>query len=35
MDAAWCVARYADGDYTDVMLEEPQLDAPVHTEGSI
>jgi hypothetical protein len=35
MDAAWCAACYADGDYTDVMLEEPQLDTPVDTEGSI
>ena len=35
MDAARCAARYADGDYTDVMLNEPQLEAPIDTEGSI
>jgi hypothetical protein len=35
MYAAWCAARYTDGDYTNVILEEPQLDAPVDTEGSI
>jgi hypothetical protein len=35
MDAARCAARYADGDYTDVILEEPRLDTPVDTEGSI
>ena len=37
MDAARCAARYADGDYTDVILEEPRIEAPVDTEaeGSI
>jgi len=35
MDAARCAATYADGDYTDVILEEPRIEAPVDTEGSI
>jgi hypothetical protein len=35
MDAARCAARYADGDYTDAILEEPRLATPIDTEGSI
>ena len=35
MDAACCAARFADGDYTDAILEGTQLEAPVDTEGSI
>jgi hypothetical protein len=35
MDAARCAARYADGDYTDAILEGTYLEAPVDTEGSI
>jgi hypothetical protein len=35
MDAARCAARYADGDYTDAILEEPRLATSIDTEGSI
>jgi hypothetical protein len=35
MDATRCAARYADGDYTDAILEGTYLEAPVDTEGSI
>jgi hypothetical protein len=35
MDAAQCTVCYADGDYTEVILEELRLEAPVDTEGSI
>jgi hypothetical protein len=35
MDAARCAARYADGDYTDAILEGTYLEAPVDTEPNV